>query len=338
MAKKHQIFISSTFSDLKAERQAAVEAILTAGHIPAGMELFAAGDESQMDVIKRWIDDSDIYMLILGGRYGSIDPISKLSYTEIEYSYALEKGKPFFSLVLNDKAIDSKAIELESKHREKDNIEKYKSFRVKVLSKISRLIDDCKDIKIGVLESIRQLEGRVSLQGWVRSDSMPNVSPLLNQLSALTNENNEMKSKLKNVPVYYIDEDTPIASLEDSISLSITYKLKYGDREKVLNVKLTWAEIFGLIAPKLLSIQSDDNIKHYIGNQVVFLNEGEHYSQSLNEQNFQTIKIHLMALNLIEINSATGVPFWGLTDLGRKILLKLRSVKKPAEHIEKSTP
>jgi len=71
--KKLQVFVSSTFTDLKEERQAAVEAILSSGNIPAGMELFSAGDESQMTVIKRWIDESDIYLLILGGRYGSLE-------------------------------------------------------------------------------------------------------------------------------------------------------------------------------------------------------------------------------------------------------------------------
>jgi len=44
--KKLQVFVSSTYRDLKPERQAAVEAILKAGHIPAGMELFSAGSES----------------------------------------------------------------------------------------------------------------------------------------------------------------------------------------------------------------------------------------------------------------------------------------------------
>ena len=51
--KKLQVFVSSTYTDLREERQAAVEAILTAGHIPAGMELFAAGDETQVNVINR---------------------------------------------------------------------------------------------------------------------------------------------------------------------------------------------------------------------------------------------------------------------------------------------
>ncbi len=89
--KKLQVFVSSTYLDLREERQAAVEAILKAGHIPAGMELFTAGSDSQLDTIQRWIDESDVYMLILGGRYGSLDPKTALSYTELEYDYAVNK-------------------------------------------------------------------------------------------------------------------------------------------------------------------------------------------------------------------------------------------------------
>jgi hypothetical protein len=72
------------------------------GHIPAGMELFAAGDKSQMEVIRRWINESDIFMLILGARYGSIEPESGLSYIELEYDYAIERGKQFFAIILKD--------------------------------------------------------------------------------------------------------------------------------------------------------------------------------------------------------------------------------------------
>ena len=104
--KKLQVFVSSTYIDLKEERQAAVQAILTAGHIPAGMELFSAGDQSQMDVIKRWIDESDVFLLILGGRYGSIEPESQKSYTHLEYEYALEKGKALFAVVTDQKALE----------------------------------------------------------------------------------------------------------------------------------------------------------------------------------------------------------------------------------------
>ena len=98
--RKLQVFVSSTFTDLKEERQAAVQAILTAGHIPAGMELFTAGDEPQMELIKRWIDDSDVFLLILGRRYGSIEPSSHKSYTHLEYEYALEQNKAHFVIAI----------------------------------------------------------------------------------------------------------------------------------------------------------------------------------------------------------------------------------------------
>src|SRR5258708_2299058 len=108
MKKKLQVFVSSTFTDMVAERQAAVEAILRAGHIPAGMELFAAGDESQLDTIRRWIDDSDVFMLLLGGRYGSIEPKSGKGYIELEYEYAITKRKPLFAAVITEDYLSEK--------------------------------------------------------------------------------------------------------------------------------------------------------------------------------------------------------------------------------------
>ena len=96
MNKKLQVFVSSTYTDLIEERQAAVEAILDAGHIPAGMELFKAGNKSQLETIYKWIDDSDVYILILGGRYGSIEEISGKSYIQLEYEYAVKKKYAIF--------------------------------------------------------------------------------------------------------------------------------------------------------------------------------------------------------------------------------------------------
>lgn len=46
MDKRYQVFVSSTFSDLKDERQGVLKAILELDHMPAGMELFPATDAS----------------------------------------------------------------------------------------------------------------------------------------------------------------------------------------------------------------------------------------------------------------------------------------------------
>jgi|ERR1041385_546458 hypothetical protein len=116
-----QVFVSSTFTDLREERQAAVEAILSAGHIPAGMELFAAGNESQMEAIRQWIDESDVFLLILGGRYGSIEPKSGKSYIHLEYEHALSKGKPLFACVIADEALKNSSVKYGSSENGENN-------------------------------------------------------------------------------------------------------------------------------------------------------------------------------------------------------------------------
>lgn len=170
MKKKLQVFISSTYNDLIEERQAAVQAVLDAGHIPAGMELFKAGNNSQFETIKKWINESDVYMLILGGRYGSIEPNSKLSYTQIEYEYALSVNKPIFSVVLKDDFLKRKAIGKTKKEIfELDNIDKYKNFKTIVLSKIVRMVDDNKDIHIAVLTTLSDFLEEYDFVGWVKN-------------------------------------------------------------------------------------------------------------------------------------------------------------------------
>lgn len=69
--KRYQIFISSTYTDLIEIRQKATEIILKTGNIPIGMEMFSADDEEQWKQIKKGIESSDYYVVIVGHRYGS---------------------------------------------------------------------------------------------------------------------------------------------------------------------------------------------------------------------------------------------------------------------------
>ncbi|MFC1393081.1 DUF4062 domain-containing protein [Acinetobacter junii] len=186
--KKYQIFVSSTYVDLINERQAAVEAILKAGHIPAGMELFTASNQSQWTIIQKWIDESDIYMLILGGRYGSIEPSSGLSYTELEYNYALSQNKPLFAVIMEDEALDEKVKQSGRSVLESDNPQKLKDFKTKVLSYMSSFFEDYKDIKLAVHESVGKLQQENKLIGWVRADELLNPQQYLDQITALQKE------------------------------------------------------------------------------------------------------------------------------------------------------
>jgi hypothetical protein len=192
--KRLQVFVSSTFNDLKHERQAAVEAILTAGHIPAGMELFTSGDESQMEVIKQWIEESDVYLLILGAKYGSAEPITRKSYTQLEYEYAVSLGKPLFACVINDKGLNNLVQALGVSALENDNPQELKDFRDLVMSKLIRFWEDAKDIKIAVGETLSNFARRDDLIGWVRAHEEANMPALADEIARLSKENAQLRS------------------------------------------------------------------------------------------------------------------------------------------------
>ena len=184
MNKKLQVFVSSTYTDLIEERQAAVQAILDAGHIPAGMELFKAG-KSQMKTIQKWIDNSDIYMLILGGRYGSIEEESGLSYTELEYRYALSKNMPVFAIVLEDSLLYTKAASHgKNTVLENENLDKYETFKSLVMSKIIKKINNINSIEAVVHSTINdiQYDDDYSLVGWVKGTTINNDPKITNRI------------------------------------------------------------------------------------------------------------------------------------------------------------
>ncbi|GAB3725873.1 hypothetical protein GCM10027594_07450 [Hymenobacter agri] len=284
MKKKLQIFISSTFADLQAERQSAVEAILRAGHIPAGMELFSAGNESQLEIIKRWIDESDVYMLVLGGRYGSIDKQSGLSYTEVEYRYALEKNKPVFAIVVSDNLLQAKVKEHGTTVLERKQIEKYDAFKELVLSKVCRFFDNDNEIKISVFESILDIQSRFDLKGWIRYEDMPDVSSLLNQLSSLQDEVNKLNKEL--------------TSKNSKVSKSLFGSFKYEEVLQLLRGK-------SVTVPKTVSKQDKDYVMSYldvlISNSGVF-NTGIDNQVSSGDANHLLYKVasDMIAFGLIE--------------------------------------
>ena len=115
---KYQVFISSTYSDLSKERKRVLDILLMADCIPAGMENFVATDDEQFNVIKKVIDMCDYYVLILGKRYGSVNEKTGISYTEMEYNYAIDKGIPVLVFALDD------SVELDDEKVEKDDIKR----------------------------------------------------------------------------------------------------------------------------------------------------------------------------------------------------------------------
>ena len=191
--KRYQIFISSTYVDLVDERLAVLDALLSFNCIPVGMELFPAAGDEQFDYIKRIINDSDYYVLIIGGRYGSVDD-DGLSYTEKEFDYAVSKGIPVLAF------IHSAPEELPSKYTESDVDKQMKldDFKVKVATK--RLVkhwsnsDKLARLVVTSLQDSFIITPRV---GWVRADSIDDRNSLLSHISELNKGNAALKRALQ---------------------------------------------------------------------------------------------------------------------------------------------
>ncbi len=127
MEKKYQIFISSTYEDLKEERKKVQDTILTMYHFPIGMEMFSAADEEQWEIIRETIDSSDYYVLIIGHRYGSIieeGEYAGISYTQKEFRYALEQKIPILVFLIDENV----AITPDKMEQDADKKEKLKQF------------------------------------------------------------------------------------------------------------------------------------------------------------------------------------------------------------------
>ena len=181
--KKLQVFVSSTYEDLKEERKAAVEAILSAGHIPAGMELFAAGDKSQMEYIKQWINQSDVFLLIVGGRYGSIEPTSGKSYIQLEYEYAQGQGKPFFAAIIEENHLEEKVKQHGSAMLEKKHQHLLSEFREVVKKKMVRFFRNPENIKLAIHETLSEISKREELIGWIPGDQAVNSGAVAEEIA-----------------------------------------------------------------------------------------------------------------------------------------------------------
>jgi hypothetical protein len=92
--RKFSVYISSTFQDLAEYRSLVVEAVLRAGAVPMGFEAFTSSGRTIAETINGLVSESDAVLMIVGHRYGQVDPETGVSWTEVEYATAQRLAKP----------------------------------------------------------------------------------------------------------------------------------------------------------------------------------------------------------------------------------------------------
>ena len=329
--KRYQIFISSTYRDLADERQQVMQTIMQMDGIPAGMELFPAVDEEQFHFIKRVIDDCDYYILVLGGRYGSLAS-DGMSYTEKEYDYAVSKGIKVIAFVHADPGLIAAA----KTDQEPEIRAKLELFRQKV--RTGRLVKEWK--------TAAELPGLVALSlsmtiktypalGWVRGGTTGNPE-LLDQVVKLRQENEEVKEKLRLASGMAITIPN-LAQGQEKITLAGSTWVVFGQAGswRRWEIKLSWDEIFWYIGPHLLEAKNDIAVKAKLSESASLRAGTGGQQPTLDDDIYQTIKIQLLALGLVDVQSLKATDgnmalFWTLTAGGKRKVLSLRSIRSSA--------
>lgn len=329
MDKKYQVFVSSTYEDLQEERKAVMEALLQMNCFPVGMEYFNAADDSQWDVITSLIDECDYYVLIVAGRYGSIDEASGKSYTQKEYEYAVKKNVPVISFVHSD----IKLLQSGNVDSDPDVVKKLEEFKKEISKKLFQKWDNKDSLASAVVLSLNKLIKSKPRTGWVRYVSLS--AEANKQILALKEENEALKAKLKQVE----DEDPKgieeLQQGDDTLPISVSYY--YGGRQ-YLKITLSWNKIVSILAPVLVDEASEEKMKSVFVDSIRedVLKIDKNYLPNhhrIEEDSFQQIKVQLIALRIIEISDRKRTvkdteTYWHLTPYGFRVMMNLKALRR----------
>ena len=343
--RRFQVFISSTFRDLIAERQAVLKAVLELDHMPAGMELFPAADDSAWQLIKDVIDSSDYYALIIGGRYGSLDEAG-IGYTEKEYDYAVKSKKPVIPF------LHANPTELARDKTEADPSAwaKLEAFRQKVEKKHTCVYwTTAEELKARVIVGLTANVKRHPATGWVRADQVP-TDATVREVLTLRKRLSKLEQQLESIRTEAPPGTEDLMHADDTFELQYSFLVQQvgGLHSEATGYTAstipTWDEIFGGVAPVLINEASESDLRR------AFMRHFEKLARSDLEDdadfkdhrlfNFQfrdedvdTCLVQLRALGLMRESdrkrSVTDTStYWALTPYGDRLMVQLRALRR----------
>ncbi len=325
MDKRYQVFVSSTYADLKDERQRVIQALMEMDCIPAGMELFPAADEDQFAFVKKVIDDCDYYILIIGGRYGSLSA-NGLSYTEQEYRYAVERDLKVIALLHENPAdIPIGKSEIDPTLRER-----LSTFREQVSTgRLVRFWKSANELPGIVALSLSKTIKTYPARGWVRADRVPSED-LLTELNEVRKQNEHLARELASRQASPQPALEGLAKLDESFELHGTRR--YEGQTRKWAAKMTWRDMFAAIGPYLVQYPAASTVKDVLEKAAFLVSGSNGYSPNMDDQDFQTVSLQLKALGLVDItytkNLAGGMGlYWSETRAGELLTLQLRTVR-----------
>lgn len=323
--KKYQVFVSSTFRDLVEERRDTIRTILDMKHVPAGMELFPAADVDQLAYIKKVIDECDYYLLIVGGRYGSLDA-EGISFTEREYDYAVEKGKFVIAFVHGAPG----SISVDNSDIEPKLAEALKAFKDKVMSgRLIKAWTNRTDLQLAVFQSLMLAFSTYPQTGWIRGDAAASTD-MLEQSNAILQENAQLRSEVAKLKAAQQPQFNNLAGLQDGVEIRFRtqHRSQYGSTYTYADrkISLKWLDIFIPLAGELTVPKTDyvvlSAIKKAMKEQRSEFNPYEVNDMDLAKIKAQFVALRLIAANVSETTKGGYAEFLSLTTHGKQAYME----------------
>lgn len=321
--KRYQIFISSTFTDLKEERAEVTQAILELGHMPYGMEAFPAANETQWEWIKKAIEESDYYIAIIGGKYGSINAKTGRSYTEMEYNYANEKGIPSIAFIVDD-SIDLPKSKIET---DPEKIKKLADFKKYIEdSRLRKSYTSKDDLKAKVYPSLLQLIRQYPREGWVRANSLKEYTSN-SEVLKLLKENQILKKS-----------NQALAQGDEPVLVEYTIIKGWGWNEmryKEATFPMTWDKLFFYVAEKMYceGRLSVSDAQKTIEDKIFQMLEDKFPVEDRFHIQLErgAIKDYLLQFEALRYVTSSNSEYWELTKSGRKHYIAHKAVMGPCK-------
>ena len=188
--KKYQIFVSSTFDDLKEAREKVLQGILKMQHIPVGMEMFAADGRDQWETIRKFIDECDYYIVIIGHRYGTLSK-ENISYTEKEYWYAKKKKIPVMAFIQTDDV----SLKISVLEMDKNKQEMLQKFKEEVKGGLCDFWGNSDELVANVVTALNRAFHDQPRRGWIRPKEQE-IKEQENIIKELRKENQELNKRI----------------------------------------------------------------------------------------------------------------------------------------------
>ena len=329
MDQKHQVFVSSTYEDLQEERQEVMHVLLELDCIPSGMELFPAANDSQWDLIKGVIDDCDYYVVIIAGRYGSIGP-NGISYTEMEYQYAVERGKPIVAFLHGEPdSIPSKWVDSTEEGRCK-----LQAFRDLARQRVCKEWKTSHELGSVVTRSLVSLRKRHPAVGWIRADQTPEKAA--SEILTLRKKVEDLHRALQAARTQAPAGTDKLAQGDETFRVKCYTRYPHNERYVA---ELSWNAIFYSALPTMMAETTELDIGRAIA-QGVAERIGRRdlvtaHIVAVETDCFKTIIVQMHALGLIARGKKPRAvkdrsAYWILTPYGESVMTRLRAI--PSAH------